>query len=214
MYLCLAATYSGWSSSRRCLIQIDRTVAHLFLPYRERRAFHVCFWITRNFGSWHSFNLPRKPWYGRFGRSFRFADQRCVFPRSRFGLRVGQTVVYEPRVAGNVSDSTAHEPARSFGDGGRAEAASLSGNSVTAGGPETEFQEGLDADWLHVVVNRAEVEAIDVSRTAVVLSRVLVDRSAVQRYRGRVDLSFRGYSNDPRELYEIQEVRQFCKQIG
>ena len=148
-----------------------------------------------------------------FREIFSVADQRCVFPRSRFGLRVGQTVVYEPRVAGNVSDSTAHEPARSFGDGGRAEAASLSGNSVTAGGPETEFQEGLDADWLHVVVYRAEVEAIDVSRTAVVLSRVLADRSAVQRYRGRVDLSFHGYSNDPRELYEIQEVRQFCNKL-
>ena len=45
------------------------------------------------------------------------------------------------------------------------------------------------------------------------LSRVLADRSAVQRYRGRVDLSFHGYSNDPRELYEIHEVRQFCNKL-
>ena len=51
------------------------------------------------------------------------------------------------------------------------------------------------------------------SRTAAVLSRVLADRSAVQRYRGRVDLSFDGYSNDPRELYEIPEVRRFCKKL-
>ena len=144
---------------------------------------------------------------------FSVADERDVFPRSRFGLRVGQSVVYEPRVAGDVSDSTAHEPAQSFGGGGRAAVASLSGNSVTAGAPGTKFQEGVDADWLRVVVYRAEVEANDVSRTAAVLSRVLADRSAVQRYRGRVDLSFHGYSNDPRELYEIPEVRRFCEKL-
>ena len=51
------------------------------------------------------------------------------------------------------------------------------------------------------------------SRTAALLSRVLADRSAVQRYQGRVDLSFDGYSNDPRELYEIPEVRQFCEKL-
>ncbi len=71
----------------------------------------------------------------------------------------------------------------------------------------------MDADWLRVVVHREEVEAIDVSRTAAVLSRVLADRSAVERYRGRVDLSFHGYSNDPRELYEIPEVRRFCTKL-
>ena len=75
------------------------------------------------------------------------------------------------------------------------------------------FQDGADADWLRVVVFRAEVETVDVSRTAAVLSRVLADRSAVQRYRERVDLSFYGYANDPRELYEIPEVRRFCKKL-
>ena len=144
---------------------------------------------------------------------FAVADERGVFPRSRFGMRVGKSVVYEPGVDGEVSDSTPHEPARSFGDGRQAAAASVSGNLVTAGTPGTEFQEGADADWLRVAVYRAEVEAIDVSRTAAVLSRVLADRSAVQRYRGRVDLSFHGYSKDPRELYEIPEVRLFCKKL-
>ena len=121
--------------------------------------------------------------------------------------------MYESPVAGDVSDSTAHESARSFGDGGPAATASLSGNSVTASAPVTVLQDGADADWLRVVVFRAEVETADVSRTAAVLSRVLVDRSSVQRYRERVDLSFDGYSNDPRELYEIPEVRRFCKKL-
>ena len=144
---------------------------------------------------------------------FSVADQRGVFPRSRFGLRVGQSVVYEPRVAGDDSDSTTHEPVRSFGDGGPAAAASLSGNPVIASAPVTVLRDCADADWLRVVVVRAEVETADVSRTAAVLSRVLADRSSVRRYRGRVDLSFDGYSNDPRELYEIPEVRRFCKKL-
>ena len=51
---------------------------------------------------------------------FTVADQSGVFPRSRFGMRVGQSVVYEPGVDGEVNDSTSHEMARSFGDGSRA----------------------------------------------------------------------------------------------
>ena len=62
------------------------------------------------------------------------------------------------------------------------------------------FREGLGADWLGVVVDRADVEALDVSRTAKALSRVLANRETIERFRGRVDLAFHGYSSDPREL--------------
>ena len=51
------------------------------------------------------------------------------------------------------------------------------------------------------------------SRTAVILSGVLADRNVVERYRGRVDLAFLGYSNDPRELRDIPEVRRFCSTL-
>ena len=144
---------------------------------------------------------------------FSVADQRGVFPRSRFGLRVGQSVVYELRVSGDVSDSIAHESPRSLGNGSRAATGSPSGHSVTADARRRTFREGVDADWLRVIVYRAEVEANDVSRTAAALSRALIDRSAVQRYQGRLDLSFHGYFNDPRELHEISEVRQFCEKL-
>lgn len=36
---------------------------------------------------------------------------------------------------------------------------------------------------------------------------------AVERHRGRVELAFSGYSNDPRELYDIPEVRNFCAEL-
>ena len=75
------------------------------------------------------------------------------------------------------------------------------------------FRGDLGADWLRVVVDRSEVEALEVSRTAVIISRVLANRSAVEQYQGRVDLAFFGYSNDPRELCDIPEVRRFCSKL-
>ena len=71
----------------------------------------------------------------------------------------------------------------------------------------------LGDDWLRVAVDRSAVEALDVSGTALILSRVLADKTAVERYRGRVELTFSGYVNDPRELYEIPEVRRFCSKL-
>ena len=199
--------------SKRCSIRIDRTVAPPVLTVSRETGIPCLLLDHSEFQQLTFFQSTEEILVRALREIFSVADQRGVFPRSRFGLRVSQSVVYEPRVAGDVSDSTAHEPARSFGDGGPAAAASLSGNSVTAGAPVTVLQDGADADWLRVVVFRAEVDTVDVSRTAAVLSRVLADRSTVQRYRGRVDLSFYGYSNDPRELYEIPEVRRFCEKL-
>ena len=70
-----------------------------------------------------------------------------------------------------------------------------------------------DVDWLGVVVDRADVESGDISSTADVLSQVLANRKTIERFRGRVDLSFHGYSNDNRELYEIPEVRRFVAKL-
>lgn len=64
----------------------------------------------------------------------------------------------------------------------------------------------LNSDWLRVVVDRSEVEALNVSHAATELSRVLANRNTVERYRKNVDLTIFGYSNDPRELFEIPEV--------
>lgn len=51
------------------------------------------------------------------------------------------------------------------------------------------------------------------SGTAASLSCVLDGRDAVNRYMGRVNLAFAGYSNDSRELYDIPEVRHFCSKL-
>ena len=144
---------------------------------------------------------------------FSVACEHDVFPRNRFGLRAGKTVVYQPRGTGNAPDSTTNGPVRSVPDGNQDTTAPLSEDLATSDAARMDFREGSCADWLRVVVERTEVEALDVSRTATLLSRVLANRNAVERYQGRVDLTFHGYSNDPRELYDIPEVRRFCTKL-
>jgi hypothetical protein len=64
-------------------------------------------------------------------------------------------------------------------------------------------------DFLAVVVDRRDVERSDVDPTLKVLWRLLQDRETVVRFRGRIDLGFAGYDDDVRELYQIDEVRNF-----
>ena len=144
---------------------------------------------------------------------FSVACEHDVFPRSRFGLRSGKTVVHQPRGTGNAPDSTTHEPVRPVAEGSHGTAAQLSGDWVTGDATRMDSREDLGTDWLRVVVDRTEVEALDVSRTATTLSRVVADRNAVERHRGRVDLAFHGYPNDSRELYDVPEVRDFCAKL-
>ena len=133
---------------------------------------------------------------------FSVACEHDVFPRNRFGLRAGDTVVYQPRETGKASDSTTDESVHTVADRGQSIAAPLSWDWVTSDSARMGFRKGSGADWLRVVVDRTEVEALDVSRPASLLSRVLANRNAVEQHRARVDFSFHGYSSDPRELYE------------
>ena len=71
----------------------------------------------------------------------------------------------------------------------------------------------LDTDWLGVVVSRDDVESKDISSTLDTLSSLLVDRASVQKYQGRVSISFDGFNDDPREIYEVPEIRRFCTQL-
>lgn len=144
---------------------------------------------------------------------FSVARRRGVFPRSRFGVRAGKTVVYQPRGTGNASSSTTNEPTRPVADGNHGTTAPQVADWGPGDDARMGFRDDLGTDWLRVVVDRTQVEALDVSRAATMFSRVLANRNAVERHQGRVDLAFHGYSNDPRELYEIPKVRRFCTKL-
>ena len=150
---------------------------------------------------------------GTLSEFFSAACEHGVFPRSRFGLRAHGTVVYSPRRLTAAPDSTTNEPAPAVLAGSHGTTAPLLQDRVTGVATRVGFREGLGADWLGVVVDRTDVEALDVSSIAKNISRVLANRDTVERFRGRVDLAFHGYSNDPRELYEIPKVRRFCAKL-
>ena len=71
----------------------------------------------------------------------------------------------------------------------------------------------LGTDWLGVVVARDEVEANDITGTLQTLWSVFRDRETVRRFQGRVEIGFHGYDADPREVYEIPEIRRFCRKL-
>ena len=71
----------------------------------------------------------------------------------------------------------------------------------------------LGVDWLGVAVSRSDVENGDISATLGTLSGLLDTDATVRRFRGRVNVSFDGFNDDPREIYEIPEIRRFCPEL-
>ena len=56
------------------------------------------------------FQTSEESFVGTLGEIFSAARAHGVFPRSRFGLRTGKTVVYQPRGTGNAPGLTTREP--------------------------------------------------------------------------------------------------------
>lgn len=68
----------------------------------------------------------------------------------------------------------------------------------------------LKAGFIMVGIGRDQVESNDISLALSTLTDLLAAPDAVRRLQGRVALLFEGYDDDPREVYEIPEVRRFC----
>lgn len=71
----------------------------------------------------------------------------------------------------------------------------------------------LGTDGLIAVVSRSDVESNDISTTLDTLSSLLADNATVRRFQGSVAVSFDGFNEDPREIYEIPEIRRFCTEL-
>ena len=159
------------------------------------------------------FRTTEESFVGALEEIFSIAGAHDVFPRNRFGLVTEKSEVSSLGGTGIKPDLITHEPVGPVAEGSRVTTALRSENQATCEAVGMVSRGDLGTDWLRVVVDRSEVEDLDVSCTAVTLSRVLVDRNTVKQYRGRVDMTFFGYSNDPRELYDIPEVRHFCSKL-
>ena len=159
------------------------------------------------------FRTTEESFVGALEEIFLIAGAHDVFPRNRFGLVTEKSKVSSLGGTGIKPDLITHEPVGPVAEGSRVTTALRSENQATCEAVGMVSRGDLGTDWLRVVVDRSQVEDVDVSRTAVTLSRVLVDRNTVEQYQGRVDMAFFGYSNDPRELYDIPEVRHFCSKL-
>lgn len=59
------------------------------------------------------------------------------------------------------------------------------------------------------VVTRSQVESVDTWPLRDFFERIRATKELAYRCQGKVEISFDGYDEDPRELYEIPEVRRF-----
>jgi hypothetical protein len=66
-----------------------------------------------------------------------------------------------------------------------------------------------ESDYLHFIIDRPEVEAMDATRTREFFDHLRVTKELALENQGKVELSIFGYEYDPRELFEIPEVREY-----
>ena len=64
-------------------------------------------------------------------------------------------------------------------------------------------------DFLTVMVSRETVEAGDIAPALGSLSALIESRETARHFLGQVDLAIDGYNDDPRELFEVPEVRAY-----
>jgi hypothetical protein len=70
------------------------------------------------------------------------------------------------------------------------------------------------APFIHIVARRSEVENCMIEPTLTALEFLNNDPEEAVRYKNNVTLSFQGYDEDPRALFQIEEVRQFVEELN
>ena len=66
-----------------------------------------------------------------------------------------------------------------------------------------------ESGTVHFVLDSDDVRNLDVARPRVFFDRLIATKELALQCQGKVEISFHGYDDDPRELYEIDEVRAY-----
>ena len=76
---------------------------------------------------------------------------------------------------------------------------------------------GMDSSespFMHVIVRRSEVEACVIEPTLKALHVLTSDKETAMRFQNHVTLSFQGYEDDPRRLFQIEAVCAFVRKLN
>lgn len=68
-------------------------------------------------------------------------------------------------------------------------------------------------DHITLVISRDAIDEGDLSEALSVLGPLLVDPATARRFCGAVEVAVDGYNHDPREIYEIPEVRAYMRDL-
>jgi hypothetical protein len=71
-----------------------------------------------------------------------------------------------------------------------------------------------DATILHYILDETDVRTQETELPRAFFDRLQVTKVLASHCQGRVEISFYGYDEDPRELWEIPEVRQYVRKLG
>lgn len=80
-------------------------------------------------------------------------------------------------------------------------------------GPIPELTWSEDFDHISVVISRDAIEDRNLDEALNVLGPLVVDTATARRFCGSVDVGVDGYNHDPREIYEIPEVRAYIRDL-
>jgi hypothetical protein len=70
-----------------------------------------------------------------------------------------------------------------------------------------------DFDCIVLLIPKSVVEQQDLDFTLSGLEKLLVNEETIQKSKNKLTVGFDGYDDDPRELYEIDEVRDYIQAI-
>ena len=73
--------------------------------------------------------------------------------------------------------------------------------------------DSTNVDFLFVVVGREDVEACGPTEVLGTLNKLTANKVTAVKFMGKVDIRVHGYDHDPRELFEIPEVRMFFSKL-
>jgi hypothetical protein len=67
----------------------------------------------------------------------------------------------------------------------------------------------VESSYILFIVDRKDVNELDVTRPRQFFDRLRATKELAYQCQGKIEISFYGYDSDPREIFEIEAVRQY-----